>query len=245
MPHRGWVTLSVREDVRRRLDELASKLGMSSPNDVIAFLLSRYEELTEISVKLEKLLTDISVKLDRLLTDRSVSTPPSLTDISVSTPGNLTDKSVSPSPSLTDKSVNNPPSLTDASVNPTGGSSAQQKPRRTAWEILEERGVSCMSEMKVKDPGSVMDKLVERGAYVVSWDKDRCAILPEVYEGLLKLIPEVKVSDPERVATLLKARDSRYARVFRVLYKAGALYYDREKGWQVDEEFVEKGGETG
>jgi hypothetical protein len=88
----------VREEVRRKLDELASRLGMTSPNDVIAFLLSRYEEFTDISVKLEKLLTDLSVRLERLLTDKSVNLSPSLTDKSVSNPPALTDVSVSPSP---------------------------------------------------------------------------------------------------------------------------------------------------
>jgi uncharacterized protein YukE len=123
-----------------------------------------------------------------------------------------------------------------------GSQPAQQKSKRSAWEILEERGVSCVSEMKAERPDAVMGRLLEEGAYAVTWDKDKCAILPEAYEGLLELLPEVKVSDPERVTTLLKARDSRYARVFRVLYKAGVLYYDREKGWQVDEEYVERGG---
>jgi len=113
LPPKGWTTLSVREEVRRKLEELGSRLGMSSPSDVIAFLLSRYEELTDISVKLERLLT----KLERLLTDRSVNTPPSLTDRSVSASPSLTYRSVSASSNLTDTSVNNPPSLTDTSVS--------------------------------------------------------------------------------------------------------------------------------
>ncbi|MCC6014846.1 MAG: hypothetical protein LM564_03980 [Desulfurococcaceae archaeon] len=150
--------------------------------------------------------------------------------------GNIPVSQGNPNPPI---ATSNPPPVTSST---TSASTAQQKSKRSAWEILEERGVSCVSEMKAKDPDSVMDKLAEGGAYVVSWDKDRCAILPEVYEGLLKLLPEVKASDPERAITLLKARDSRYARVFRVLYRAGALYYDREEGWRVDEEFIERGG---
>jgi predicted CopG family antitoxin len=74
MPPRGWATVSVREDVRRALEEIASQKGFSSLNDVIAFLLDKYREFTDVSVKLtdvsvrcDKLLTDISVKLDRLL----------------------------------------------------------------------------------------------------------------------------------------------------------------------------------
>jgi hypothetical protein len=74
MPPRGWATVSVREDVRRALEEIASQKGFSSLNDVIVFLLDKYREFTDISVKLtdmsvryDKLLTDISVKLDKLI----------------------------------------------------------------------------------------------------------------------------------------------------------------------------------
>jgi hypothetical protein len=59
--------VSVREDVRRALEEIASQKGFSSLNDVIAFLLDKYREFTDISVRCDKLLTDISVKLDTLL----------------------------------------------------------------------------------------------------------------------------------------------------------------------------------
>jgi predicted CopG family antitoxin len=67
VPPRGWATVSVREDVRRALEEIASQKGFSSLNDVIAFLLDKYREFTDISVRCDKLLTDISVKLDALL----------------------------------------------------------------------------------------------------------------------------------------------------------------------------------
>jgi hypothetical protein len=91
MPPRGWATVSVREDVRKVLEEIASQKGFSSLNDVIAFLLDKYREFTDVSVKLtdmsvrcDKLLTDISVKLDKLLqagtplpqTEASTASPP-------------------------------------------------------------------------------------------------------------------------------------------------------------------------
>jgi hypothetical protein len=78
LPPKRWVSLSIREEVRKALDEIASEKGFSSINDVIVFLLEKYREYTDISVKHEKLLTDILVKLEKLLTDTSVNT-----DISV------------------------------------------------------------------------------------------------------------------------------------------------------------------
>ena len=57
MPARGWVALNVREDVKKKLDEIASEKGILSPNDVIAFLIDRYKEYTYIYVKLTDLLS--------------------------------------------------------------------------------------------------------------------------------------------------------------------------------------------
>ena len=119
MPPRGWSTLSVREDVRRKLEDLASALGSSNPGDVVAHLLKAYEgqgltdesvrslcrDFTDTSVKLEKLLTDISVKLDKHLTDLSVRLSKLLTEVSVRGGRRLTDVSVKPGKDLTDISV--------------------------------------------------------------------------------------------------------------------------------------------
>jgi hypothetical protein len=58
-----WSTISVRRDVRARLDELASKLGMSSPNDVISYLLSRYANSSTAS-SYEELLRQIAEVLE-------------------------------------------------------------------------------------------------------------------------------------------------------------------------------------
>ena len=57
MPAKGWAVLNIREDVKKRLDEIASEKGFVSPNDVIAFLLDRYNEYTVIYSKLTDLIT--------------------------------------------------------------------------------------------------------------------------------------------------------------------------------------------
>ncbi len=105
MPPRGWATVSVREDVRRALEEIASQKGFSSLNDVIAFLLDKYREFTDVSVKLtdmsvrcDKLLTDISVKLDRLL---QAGTPPPQTGANTSTASKATASPSSKAPNPT------------------------------------------------------------------------------------------------------------------------------------------------
>jgi hypothetical protein len=97
LPPKRWVSLSIREEVRKALDEIASEKGFSSINDVVVFLLEKYREYTDISVKHEKLLTDILVKLEKLLTDTSVNT-----DISVKNTATKTQNK--------DKEVDKPPS---------------------------------------------------------------------------------------------------------------------------------------
>jgi predicted ribosome quality control (RQC) complex YloA/Tae2 family protein len=57
MPSGDWVSLNVKKDVRKILDEIASQKGLSSPNDVIIFLIDRYKEYTYIYVKLIDLLS--------------------------------------------------------------------------------------------------------------------------------------------------------------------------------------------
>jgi ubiquinone biosynthesis protein COQ9 len=62
VPPKGWRTLSIREDLRERLEELGRKLGYESLNDVIAFLLDSYDYRVELSKK----LLDVTTTLTRI-----------------------------------------------------------------------------------------------------------------------------------------------------------------------------------
>jgi predicted CopG family antitoxin len=62
LPPKGWRTLSIREDLRKKLEELGRKLGYESLNDVIAFLLDSYEYKVEVSKK----LVDVTTTLTRI-----------------------------------------------------------------------------------------------------------------------------------------------------------------------------------
>ena len=57
MPPKGYSIVTVREDVKKKLDEIAYQKGFSSLNDVITFLLDRYNEYTVIYSKLTDLIT--------------------------------------------------------------------------------------------------------------------------------------------------------------------------------------------
>jgi hypothetical protein len=60
VPPKGWRTLSIREDLRKRLEELGRKLGYESLNDVIAFLLDSYDYRVELSNKLLYVTTTLT-----------------------------------------------------------------------------------------------------------------------------------------------------------------------------------------
>lgn len=57
MPPKGYRSITVREDIIKRLDEIVSQKGFSSLNDAIVFLLDRYNEFTVIYSKLTDLLS--------------------------------------------------------------------------------------------------------------------------------------------------------------------------------------------
>ena len=57
MPPKGYRSITVREDIIKRLDEIVSQKSFSSLNDVIVFLLDRYNEFTVIYSKLTDLLS--------------------------------------------------------------------------------------------------------------------------------------------------------------------------------------------
>jgi hypothetical protein len=57
MPPKGYSIVTVRDNVKKRLDEIVSQKGFSSLNDAIVFLLDRYNEFTVIYSKLTDLLS--------------------------------------------------------------------------------------------------------------------------------------------------------------------------------------------
>jgi len=57
MPPKGYRSITVSENIIKRLHEIVSQKGFSSLNDVIAFLIDRYKEYTVIYGKLTDLLS--------------------------------------------------------------------------------------------------------------------------------------------------------------------------------------------
>jgi hypothetical protein len=198
MPRGRYSNLSVRVEVKKQLEELASKLGMTSPNDAVAYLLDKYREFTEVSVRLEKLLTDISVRL---------------TDISVKQDKLLTDMSVKPEKQLgTEGSIESKQHAT------------QSNKRTTAWDILKRDKVSCMSNIKAKNPARIIESLFEKGAVRIDLGRDVCVVYPEFWWRFWSTLENLKTPNDEE--NLKEIKDEKMKWLYTVLRREGIVVLD-------------------
>jgi predicted CopG family antitoxin len=154
VPPRGWATVSVREDVRRALEEIASQKGFSSLNDVIAFLLDKYREFTDISVK----LTDISVRCDKLLTDISVKLD-KLIQAGMMTPSQIGVSSGNPSAQTATSSTGN------VTANSGNIQSTAQSKVKAGYEW-------CRSKAKVRNLQNFLKWVDDSFGLIDWWEED-------------------------------------------------------------------------
>jgi hypothetical protein len=195
VPRGKWSNLSVREEVKRELEQLREQLGFSSANDVIVFLLTKYRERSEEP-------TDIVARLEEVVTS-AVS------------------KAI--------KEVLN-------ALHATSGLS-----KRSAWDILVEQKVTCVSGIKRGNPERIIKWLRERGAVIIRTDKDVCAVLPEFWREFKRTLNSIKTPNDQDV--LSRLRDERMKKLFTMLREPGALYLDsRTREWVFDYSFIEEPG---
>ena len=64
MPPKGYRHVSLREDVYKKLEELASKLGFTSLNDLLIYLLESYNVVLMMGSLDEKLSKILSILLE-------------------------------------------------------------------------------------------------------------------------------------------------------------------------------------
>jgi predicted CopG family antitoxin len=128
---------------------------------------------------------------------------------------------------------------TQSSMEPKQHATQGSK-KKTAIEILRERKVRCVSEMRnARNPEAIIESMKKEGAIVVRTEEDVCAVDPEFWDEFNRRLSEVKSPKDEDV--LSKLKDERMKRLFQLLRKAGALYLDsKSKTWVYDYAFIEK-----
>lgn len=76
MPPKGYANLSIREDVRRMLDELRAETGIHDLSDLLVVRVRTYRDYTNAISKIQELLTSTASKTLRLLLVALVRLPP-------------------------------------------------------------------------------------------------------------------------------------------------------------------------
>jgi uncharacterized protein YoxC len=221
MPPKNYSNITVRREVREELERLREELKVRDFSDLLVLLVKTYREYTSVTSKLLEQVTSISSKVDELLTRvSSIATSNS----STSTSGGA--------------------QATSASSSVDTRQHATKSSKKRAIEILRERKVRCVSEMRgARNPEAVIESMKREGAVVVRTEGDTCAVDPEFWDEFKRRLNEVKSPNDEEV--LSKLRDERMKRLFQLLRRAGALYLDnKSKSWAYDYAFIEEPSKT-
>jgi chaperonin cofactor prefoldin len=229
--------ISVRVDRRvyEALDKLAKERGLSLYKYVKRLL----EEHINAHVSAQ-VSGEVSVQVSAQEVERKLSELTSRIDNVLKAIQLLqeSDKALAERLSALESKVN---SLTRASSTSSGSSATSSSSgKRRAIEILKERKVRCVSEMRgARNPEAIIESMKREGAVVVRTEEDVCAVDPEFWEEFRQKLSEAKSPKDEDV--LSRLRDDRMKKLFQLLRKAGALYLDnKSKSWVYDYAYIEE-----
>jgi len=156
VPRGRWVNLSITIDVRRKLDEIASALGFSSPNDVIAYLVKVYEECRKLD-EVYELLKAVASALGKA--PASTNTPPKPETGRAGSVADAVPKS-------------------DAESK-TGIGRAGENKSSTSQDMAKNR-VFCKRRSEVKDLKSYVELLEKKGLLIDWWEEGEDRICFEI-----------------------------------------------------------------
>jgi hypothetical protein len=128
-----------------------------------------------------------------------------------------------------------------AGASPPQTAEQSSKSKRTAWDVLREQEITCVSNMKgVRDPEKIVESLKEKGAVILVSENDRCAVYPDTWSSFVETLSKVSSPDEREVLGRLGGKAKQ---LFRTLRAAGAVHYDfKAKRWVVDASAVEEAG---
>jgi hypothetical protein len=127
-----------------------------------------------------------------------------------------------------------------AGVNPSQTVTQSSKSKKTAWDILKEQEIVCVSSMKgARDPEKIMENLKRSGAIVFVSENDKCAVYPETWMSFLEDLAKINSPDEREVIGKLKGRARQLFKMFRAI---GAVHFNNKtKMWLVDTTIIAKG----
>jgi hypothetical protein len=130
-----------------------------------------------------------------------------------------------------------------AEANPPQFAMQSSKSKKTAWDILREQEIVCISSMKgARDPERIVVSLRKNGAIILVSENDKCAVYPETWMSFVENLAKISSPDEREVLGKLKGKTRQ---LFRMLRAAGAVYFDsKSKVWIVDTSSVLEKGES-
>lgn len=131
-----------------------------------------------------------------------------------------------------------------AEANPPQTTTQSSKSRKTAWDVLREQEITCVSSMKgARDPDKIMESLKGKGAIILMSENDKCAVYPDTWISFVEGLAKISSPDEREVLGKLKGRAKQ---LFKMLRAVGATHFDNKtKTWIVDTSVIEKGESPG
>ena len=119
------------------------------------------------------------------------------------------------------------------------------KGKRSAFEVLKRQKVTCLSDLAragKASPEAIIESARREGAVALNLPEDTCVVDPGFWGEFTKRLRSVKSSDDKEVLAALK--DSRMKKLYTVLSRVGAVYFDsKRKDWVFDCHYIESSPE--
>jgi hypothetical protein len=235
----SWTTISVRREVRERIEAFMREKGFVSPSDTIAFLFEHYDSRTRLEEKVRELEDRLSFvekhMEDLLFTKAPTSTPQAQAPQAPQQP----QPSESPTPQAQPQQPPEP-KLIPASELPEAKKALEEakpekggeeaKPKRAREGVFKELSVKWIQEKAGKAPEEFMEEWARRG-YNTNKVGDKVIIASDdVVESVLNELNARNVQGP---GALQNIEDKELRRRAVDISAAGFIYFDATtKRWK-------------
>jgi len=228
----SWTTISVRKEIRERIEAFMKEKGFVSPSDVIAFLFEHYDSRIRLEEKVRELEDRLSL-VEKYMEDLLFTKAPQAQSQQPSRPPEPTEPKLIPASELPEakkvlEEAERAKAESDAKAGVREGEVKEVKkarPKIKKTGVYKVLTVEWIKENTGKDPEEFMREWEEMGCsanYLPG--KTHVAIASDdVIEETIQRANELKVKGNEGVERL---KDEELKKRLRTLNLAGFIYYD-------------------
>jgi predicted CopG family antitoxin len=122
----------------------------------------------------------------------------------------------------------------EESPSKEGSETNDKKVKKTAIDIIKERGFLVESKMNLRNADAFFSKLEREGVKIIETGNDgRVAIDNTFYEKFWQELSKIEYADEKKVLEALNKADKRFAEIFKILRSNAVIYFDaNEKKWK-------------